>query len=57
MTPDELAQLKRSVCMRLLSEIPDEALGELIAAMREILEHYGTVSQEQPANGSTARTA
>lgn len=38
--------LKRTLALRLLTKIPDEALGELLYAMREIIDHYGSLDEE-----------
>ncbi len=40
MTPNELTQVKRLLAQRLLNQMPDEALGELVAEMREIAQFY-----------------
>jgi hypothetical protein len=47
MSQTQFTELKKSICTRLLDEMPEAALGELIAAMREIKEHYATVSPKQ----------
>jgi len=47
MSQTQFTELKKSICARLLDEMPEAALGELIASMREIKEHYAAVSPKQ----------
>jgi len=43
----DLNRLKRAIAERMLFQMKDEALGELIVNMKEILEFYGTRSSEE----------
>ena len=40
MTQTDLTQIKRLLAQKLLNQMPDEALGELVAEMREIADFY-----------------
>jgi hypothetical protein len=39
--PNAFNALKRDMAKRLLTQMPDAALGELLFTLRELLEHYG----------------
>lgn len=39
-TQQQMTTIKRALCQRLLNEMPDAALGELLAEMREIHHFY-----------------
>jgi len=47
MNPIQFNALKREIAARMLDEMPDEALGELIDDMREMLAHFGTRTAQQ----------
>ena len=47
MQQHDLNRLKRAIAERLLYQMKDEALGELIVNMKEMLEFYGTRSSEE----------
>lgn len=42
MSQSELNKVKRLLCQRLLNDMPEEALGELLVEMREIAHFYKT---------------
>lgn len=54
MTPTQFNALKRDIIERLVDEMPDEALGELIDTLREMLTHYGSKAQQEQELGSAA---
>ena len=47
MQQHDLNRLKRAIAERMLFQMKDEALGELIVNMKEMLEFYGTRSSEE----------
>lgn len=44
--PVQFTALKRTLALRLLTQLPDEALGELLFMMRELLAHHGALGSE-----------
>jgi len=57
MTPAQFSALKRDIIERMVDEMPDEALGELIDTMREMLTHYGSKAQHEQEQATAPTVA
>lgn len=54
MGDQDFTQLKRMIAEKMLTKMPDEALGELIVSMKEMLEFYGVRPSEEKQKAESA---